>query len=288
MMFKIKKILKKIKNNLFSRKKKDVFTTIGDYKRNTDNVVVIGNGPSLTTTLNTSLDLILKYDRIAVNHFALSPQYVIVRPNIYVLIDPNLFNEYSEYKTRDNMFNALISNTIWSMILIVPSEMVNNKYVKNVINNNKNITVHFVNTLDLPIPENTYFENLDQNRLAPPSQTVLNTALYLAIKWRYQKVFIIGADSSFLADLRIDQDTNQLCSYDTHFYNNSNVYADDKNMFRGDVRYFPHKFHEELYCEYLAFKSYWDLKDYANYTGVKVYNASEYSWIDAFERKKLE
>lgn len=43
---------------------------------------------------------------------------------------------------------------------------------------------------------------------------------------------------------------------------------------------------EELACQSKTFKNYSELNNYAKYAGVKVYNASEYSLIDAFERKK--
>lgn len=40
--------------------------------------------------------------------------------------------------------------------------------------------------------------------------------------------------------------------------------------------------------KYQMFEYSYDLKEYADYKGLKVYNASEYSWINVFERKKLK
>jgi hypothetical protein len=47
------------------------------------------------------------------------------------------------------------------------------------------------------------------------------------------------------------------------------------------------KLHEMIHKFYLSFRGYWELKSFIEKSGVKVYNASEISMIDAFERKYL-
>ena len=81
--------------------------------------------------------------------------------------------------------------------------------------------------------------------------------------------------------MHVDQETNELYTIDSHFYGEKKVvlYADNE----GKV---PQKLHDELNCISRALSAYWDLKGYADYAGVKVFNASKYSLIDAFERKK--
>ncbi|MFT6246481.1 MAG: hypothetical protein ACJA0U_003477 [Salibacteraceae bacterium] len=49
----------------------------------------------------------------------------------------------------------------------------------------------------------------------------------------------------------------------------------------------PRMLHEIIHKFYLSFKGYWEIKDYAIKKNVKIYNSSENSMIDAFERKKL-
>ena len=45
---------------------------------------------------------------------------------------------------------------------------------------------------------------------------------------------------------------------------------------------------QELQAITNVFKNYMELQKYAEYKGQRIYNASEYSWIDAFERKQLD
>ena len=94
---------------------------------------------------------------------------------------------------------------------------------------------------------------------------------------------------SSLEDIRVDQTTNELFSIDTHFYNNKQVYS-DKKLFdakRGRIRS-DWKLHEYIYAFGKMFENFYDLSLYAQYKGLKVYNASEYSWVNSFERKKIQ
>jgi hypothetical protein len=76
---------------------------------------------------------------------------------------------------------------------------------------------------------------------------------------------------------------NMLYTEDTHFYGviKKPLYAD----VNGKI---PEKMHKELRSISNAFYLYWQLKRYADSVGVSVFNASEYSLIDAFPRKKPE
>ena len=46
----------------------------------------------------------------------------------------------------------------------------------------------------------------------------------------------------------------------------------------------PKKLHEILKKFYFTFKSYWFLKEYAESEGTKIYNLTEGSYIDAFDK----
>ena len=137
------------------------------------------------------------------------------------------------------------------------------------------------------IPGNiSLMEAWDKNLITPPGQTVLNTAVWLGIYWGYKETYLIGADTSFVADLHVDQETNIVYSIDTHFYSSKEVALDDFDE-KNHRRTFGTKLHEEYFSAGIALRDYWAMREYADWKGVKVYNASEYSWIDAFERKKL-
>jgi hypothetical protein len=118
------------------------------------------------------------------------------------------------------------------------------------------------------------FDLYNKNKISVPAQTVLNTAVYLAVFWRYKNIVLIGADTSWHEELQVDQETNILYFDDEHFYETKQS--------------IPSKIHEQFFCLARVFENYCLLREYADYNSVSVFNASEKSWIDAFERKKLK
>ena len=111
---------------------------------------------------------------------------------------------------------------------------------------------------------------------------VLNTAVHLGIKLRYSKIYLLGADTSWHENYELDQKTNVLYSIDTHFYGKRKLplYLDSEETL-------PSKLHLELSMVAKALGSYWTLLEYSKYAHVNIYNASEYSWIDAFPRSTI-
>lgn len=256
--------------------------------KNTNRVIIIGNGPSLNETVEKYKDEIVKYDRICVNYFASSGLYEVLKPNIYVFADPAFFwvpeNQVNSMKV---LFDNIVNKTTWPLHVFIPSGA---KEAPTLLEfkKNKNITIDFYNSTNQDVGKMSKFEAWDKNLIAPPAQNVLNVCIYLSLFWNYKETYIIGADSSFLEDIRVDQETNELFSIDSHFYKQSQVYSDTKlfDKSRGRIRS-DWKLHELIHAYARMFEYYYELKEYADYKGLKVYNASEYSWINCFERKKL-
>ena len=257
-------------------------------EHHSDKMIIIGNGPSLNITVNRYKEQILSCDRIAVNFFAASDLYEELKPNIYVFADPAFFNSPdNQKKSVENLFNSLISRTIWPLHIIIPLSAKDALSVTK-LHQNQNICIDYYYDGWNDIGKMNKFEAWNRNLIVPPAQNVLNVALYLSLFWNYEETYLIGADSSFLEDLRVDQETNELFTIDTHFYNNEKVYS-DKDLFhktKGRVRS-DWTLHELIYAHGRMFEYYYELKQYADYKGLKVYNASDYSWINVFERKNL-
>lgn len=253
-------------------------------------MIIIGNGPSLNDSVTKYKDEILSNDRIAVNFFASSELYEVLKPNIYVFADPAFFYVPDNQKDSiESLINNIINKTNWDMQMIIPLSAQDTLLV-NLLRQNRNLKIDFYVNEYQVVGKMSKFEAWDKNLIGPPAQNVLNVALYLSLFWGYKETYIIGADSSFLEDLRVDQETNELYTVDTHFYNNKTVHTDKKfydQKNRGRSRQ-DWKLHELIYAHGRMFEYYSDLKEYADYKGLKVYNASEYSWINVFERKKLK
>ncbi len=294
---KIKKIIRKfippILFNRFNKTRPKSHTLLVDsplpqIQHHSKKMILIGNGPSLKKTVEMYQDEIVKNDRIAANFFASTDFYELLKPNIYVFADPAFFDIPNNQKASISaLFNSLLHKTTWPLEIIIPYEAKDATILRS-LKENDNIHIDYYSCVDQDIGEMSKYDAWSKNYIGPPRQNVMNVALYLSLYWNYEETYLIGVDMSSLEDIRIDQNTNELFSIDRHFYNNKDVY-NDKTLFddkRGRIRS-DWNLHEYIYAFGRMFEYFYDLKGYADYKGLKVYNASEYSWINVFERKKI-
>jgi hypothetical protein len=96
---------------------------------------------------------------------------------------------------------------------------------------------------------------------------------------------LVGADTSFPTSVYVGQKDNIVYTVDPHFYEND-IHL---QMSEPERKGRPYGMTMEQYMDmcHMVFYEYNLLGRYAQWKGVKVYNASEYSLIDCFERKKL-
>lgn len=258
-------------------------------KNNESKIVIIGNGPSLKATMEKSQSYIVQSQTMVVNQFAQTDFFEIVKPNYYLLVDPAYFRPYSLLPSDlvdkfKKLSSALVYKTKWPMILITPY-VTGTSNLLDEIQENKNIVIkHFNGVGGGELFSGRFrFCLWNKNFISPLGYTVLNTAISLSISMYFKEVYLIGADSSWHEDLRLDQNTNELYIEDKHFYGSpkrTRVYLDlDRTK--------PSKVHEELFSVATTLRSYWILEEYAKYNQVKVYNSTTYSWIDSFERYNI-
>lgn len=251
-------------------------------------IYILGNGPSFNNTLEQSLSILQKNECMVVNNFAVSPNFTLIKPTSYLVVDPAFSKrpeDLSDYLNNmvSNTMDHIINDVKWKMTMYLPGNA-RNGFFYNHIKDNSFIDVVFFNNSGISLIDfpSCYFYLLNRGKITPLSQTVLNTCISLAITMRYSNIFLVGADTSWHEDYWMDQSNNDLYMIDKHFYG-----TEKRRLFNDTLYQHPTRIHEELYADSLALKSYWILADYAKYNQVKVYNASAYSWIDAFERKKL-
>jgi hypothetical protein len=274
-----------IKNKL--RERKYFYSTISNHKKTGETILILGNGPSLKEQLDRYFDILSNNTCICVNHFVSSEYYVKLRPKLYIIIDPVFFHPCEDKKINEKkemVFFNLKTKTTWNIELVIDSKYKSDlKLIE--LQENQHIKLLFINmgTFISYYRTKEQFKLFNKNIIAPPAQTVLNTALYLCIFWRYKNIVLLGADSSWHEAYQIDPLTNKLYINMRHFTGEEKmpVYSDPKDCTFA-------KFHEEFLALSNAFKSYWLLREYAEFNGVSIFNASTKSYIDAFERKPLE
>lgn len=273
---------------VYNRHRKLHQSPLPKLKEKTEKMILIGNGPSLNKSIELYKEEILKYDRLVVNFFALSEQYEVLQPNFYLFVDPAFFAIPESHKDSiGRLIDAIVNKTTWKMLICAPEGTENSPLV-HAIQSNKNIKFVFFFNGDQKVGILTKYEAWDGNLIAPPQQNSLNVGVYLALYWGYDETYLVGVDMSSLEDIRIDQETNELFSVDTHFYSNKEVYSDKKlsDVKRGRILS-EWTLHEYIYALGRMFEGFYELSEYAKYKGLKVYNSSEYSLINCFERKKL-
>lgn len=237
---------------------------------------ILGNGPSL----NKFLEQHHTYTNatfFCVNHFPSSEAYSKVRPANCVWLDPAFY--LYEHPLAEKTIQAIVANTTWQVNLFIPT-LGRNKLLAKRLASNSNIKVKYFNYT--VIQGFQWFRNFlfRLNLGMPQCQNVLSAAIFLALNSGYKQIFLFGADHSWINDLVVLED-NQLYMKSTHFYTEQSktqlVVLKDKG---GKKRLLT----DFLSSATLAFGSYYLLEAYAKARGSRIINATEGSYIDAFER----
>lgn len=276
----------KVKRRLFQKPEQE-WHPLPQLEEKGDRLIIIGNGPSLNKSMELYGDVIKQSECLMVNHSASTDLFEYLRPSFYLLVDPAwIYPESSTHKKAIiNTLNAIVTKVSWQMSIVMPRNAIGG-YAEKLFKTNSNIKVLFYDNHYLRPKNMSQYEAWDKNIICPPAQTVLNTAVWLSIYWGYQETYLIGADTSFIQDIYVGQKDNVLYTVDTHFYKNKDVYDCDFEPEKHG-RKFGMDMEKFLDSVYKMFQSYKELRQYADWKMVKVYNASEYSLIDCFERKKL-
>lgn len=242
----------------------------------TNQLIILGNGPSLRTNLNNDLDLLRSADTLAVNFAANTPEFSEIQPTYYLLADPHFFDKAGEYPNVGRLIENLNSIT-FPMTLFVPAGAQKaDSYF-----HNHNLTVkHFSFTA---VEGYTWFENamMNSHRGMPRPRNVLIPSIMVGIWLGYKEIYLLGADHSWLKTLSVN-DRNEVVSIQPHFYK-----EDSREQQRVNEVYVNRQLHEVLESMMIAFKSYHRIREYADRCGTQIFNSTPSSMIDAFERASL-
>lgn len=246
--------------------------------------IILGNGPSLNKTLENDFEKLLSNDLMCVNQFADTVYYEKLKPKYYVIqADQILLPKAVEYhdNVRKILFNNIAAKTTWKLILFLPVFADKSSFWKNIIKDNKNIHVCYYNPTPVDGLKALSHWLLKMNLGMPRPHNVLIPGIVQAINMGYSTVFLTGADHSWHEQFLVDENNNFKFT-DTHFFSVNN-----KPMPRITHTGTHLHIHDLFRKFYLTFKGYFEIKSYAEYRKVTIYNASYKSYIDAFERKSL-
>jgi hypothetical protein len=245
--------------------------------------IVLGNGPSLKISLEKHKELFSGLPLICVNSFSTTPEFVLLKPACLVILD------FGYWKSNDKLItdtlDALKTRTTWPLTLFVPQMASGNSRFEELMKANPNIKVQYFNYTVFKGFKGISHWFFKKDLAMPQSQNVLVASVFLAINMGFREVDVVGADHTWHENLHVNED-NVVCVRHVHFYNTEQK-----------ISYVPYKkgihlsetfkMYEIMATLAKTFYGYDVLEEYARSRGCKVYNASEVSFVDAFERKKL-
>jgi hypothetical protein len=250
-----------------------------------DTIIVLGNGPSISKSITKLEQSSNKYKYIAVNNFPLSKHFFTLKPSYLCLID-------SMYWVNSNKLNLPVSEKVekvyknlndadWEITLFVPVEAKSNliKRIKN-----RNITVEFIRCPGYDFDSVTIASWSLSLGMLPPRINVIVTSIHLSIILGYKKIKVIGVDMDRIKDLEVDQESNKTGMSAVYFYDNEDRPFFGQHKLKGRQGL---PVHIRLMRESSTFKWFALVNSYSKNKGVNLCNASEYSFIDSIDRCEL-
>lgn len=239
-------------------------------KGDKDNLVIIANGPSIANCMEQIMSHKNDCDYACMNYFPIkSESFDILKPKFMFAVDMMFFDKNYKYKERrDNtvLLKKKLQNIDWPMVLFLRhagSFELNNDKMKEIQINMTQIGGVY-----------SRFRGwlFDKGIALPISATVSVAAIMLGTKMGYKNIYVYGIDQSYHENIRVD-DNNHTIPNLPHFYKENGT--QDINFDIGAI----------FWDSYRSIMGYRMLEEYAKARGVKIYNCTPGSYVDAFERK---
>lgn len=241
-------------------------------------IIIFGNGPSFKDLIDNHSDFWMDKDRLMVNYSVCSDYFDIVKPDHYLIADPGFWLNKDK---EERVFGALRDKTTWDLNLFMPAVSFKSKSWQKMIAANKHIKVYVHNTTPVEGPE--FFTRWAYNKGygVPRPHNVLIPSLIISLRMNYKRIYLSGAEHSWIRDLGISYDNRVIMNF-SHFYDNGK--PDKKEM----AQYAAVPLFQVLYHQYIIFKSYMQIEKYAKDREQKIINITPGSYIDAFERENIK
>lgn len=238
-------------------------------------VSILANGPSLLDSDFRSLDC----EYCLLNNSPASSLFWELKPKYYILADPLYFTENMGVMER-KVYDTLREKLDWRLTIFVPLG-----YRKKALKLFSGMSVQvipFRGGVYKDISNKSMKHFLYRHGLALPRvQNVVIGAIGCLMGKGFKEINLYGVDHSWTTALIVNQD-NVVCLKDSHYYDKE-VTSTPWYKVTGE----HYKIHECLRDIAQMFASYWDLRLYADNIGVRIYNCTQNSFIDAFVRKSI-
>ncbi|MDE5810858.1 MAG: hypothetical protein K2H61_00950 [Muribaculaceae bacterium] len=239
-------------------------------------IYILGNGPSLASALADHAPDLAAKTTMAVNFFANTEAFRVIKPDYYILADPHFFRSGREEPNVAALFEAL-GRVDWPMTLLVPFAAGRNLPV----GQSDNLKIVRYNALRGEGFRWLTHPLFRANRAMPRPRNVMIPAIMTAIGMGFERIKLLGADHSWTATLSVN-DRNEVVSVQPHFYKDS-----DRELSRQRTEQMHRPLHQLLESFAISFRAYHEIADYATSRGITIVNLTPGSFIDAFPRATL-
>ena len=243
-----------------------------------DRLIIMGNGPSLRDTIDKNLDVLQSNDTTAVNFAANTPEFFILKPRHYVLADPHFFSG-EKVKNDTNIISlwSNLSKADWPITLHIPVS----GRIPSFLSDHPHIRIQRFNMTPAEGYDTVCHWLFRKGKAMPRPRNVLIPAIMEGIRDGYEEIFLTGADHTWPHTLYVDNQ-NRVVTVQPHFYQENQKELDRIAEAYADVR-----IHDVLGNMAVAFGSYHHIRNFTDKEGVKIFNSTPQSLIDAFPRKEL-
>ena len=232
---------------------------------------ILGSGPSVK---KQNLAILEGEHCISMSRFYLHDKYDLIQPKYHVFA-PN-HHPYKFELPRENL-EELERRTNWNQEIFICHTSYKYSYFelmkKQPAYALKNISfINYIASVELT-EYNAYDEVIwDISKRPFLIRSALYACIQLALFMGFKEIYLVGVDHDYLAELNEDGSS-------THFYqvaeglNDADFYKDKEKLFFGFYKRWGH---------------YRLMRTYAEKRGQRIFNASEKSYLDVFQRMKLE
>ncbi len=248
-------------------------------------LAVLGNGPSLRDELSR---LIARRewertDMMAVNFFALGDEFTVVRPQYYVLSDPQFFRRAGRSERVENLYRALGERVNWPMTLYVQYYNPERFDYRAAVGANPNIRIVPFHTLVFRGLRSVEFWCYRHGLGSGNFGTVVQNGEFIGLLLGYRQIDLYGVDHTLLDGLTVD-DRNRLCRTQSHYYDSAPT-VPEPIFVNATAPPRPYTMHTYLAETAELFRGHEVLRDYARSIGARIINRTRGSMIDAYERE---
>ena len=250
-------------------------------------VAILGNGPSLKRELPQLIAQRAweEKDILAVNFFALSEEFALIKPKYYVISDPMFFRKAGYGERVQELYKALTEKVSWPMKLYVQYYNPEHFDYRSAIGHNSNIEIVPFHSIVFHGFRSVEFWCYRRGLGSGNFGTVIQNGEFIALQLGYRRIELYGVDHTLLDGLMVDE-KNRVCRRKSHYYDSEQspaepIYYNATNPPR------PYTMSEYLSETAELFRGHEVLRDFSAECGTEIINRTAHSMIDAYKREPM-